>query len=250
MVRRIPSKRSAIGHVLGIIDALMVIVFVVAVLADGRSVAYLKPPDQLPFVTNPEIVNATLSFIAGNTYGVGLHHDNSGRTYGEVDARYGTLPQLLDALGPAAVLAALPTAIGEDVVKEPTEFLQCIQLQDTIKFALGIAFIGVSVAGLVLLLHALALGGLVASAPTKLLLIFLWGFLSLGFMLVIAAGYSVYYFTWSCDNPVIPTIKLADSFDLNYAIPCALIGEVGCILGVAFTSCGTDMSAVKVSDES
>ena len=60
------------------------------VLADGTSVILVKDPQYLPIITNPALksigFNHRVDELLGPTYGIGLHHDQSGATWTELRA--------------------------------------------------------------------------------------------------------------------------------------------------------------------
>jgi len=235
---------SAPAHLFLTIVSAFIFAALSSVLFDGRSVIVLKTPaSNLPVVTNPAIVNASLSFLAGPTYGVGLHHDSAGRYWTDVDANYGTLPALLAAMGAPAVLAALPTAISDDAVKHPVEFLQCKDLQTAGITAMVLGFIGVVVSFLMVVVHGAALAGYLGGKLIKLFCVLVWIIFVAAFLAVVIIGYRVYGATWKCDNPVIPTLKLDDSFDLSYAIPLAVAGLAASAICVLVASKGISSSS-------
>lgn len=242
---------SAPAHLFLTIVSAFIFAALSSVLFDGRSVIVLKTPaSNLPVVTNPAIVNASLSFLAGPTYGVGLHHDNAGRYWTEVDPNYGTLPALLAALGAPAVLAALPTAISDDAVKHPVEFLQCKDLQTAGMTAMALGFIGAVVSFLMVVVHGAALAGYLGGKLIKTFCVLVWIIFVAAFLAVVTLGYRVYGATWQCDNPVIPTLKLDDSFDLNYAVPLAVVGLGASVICVLIAIKGISSASVSSSSGS
>lgn len=229
---------SAKAHLVLIVISAVVCAFLTAVLADGRSIIVLKD-GALPVVTNPAIVSADLKFLLGQTYGVGLHHDSTGRYWTEVDPAYGTLPDLLAALGAPGVLAALPTAISANALKHPVEFLQCKDLQTAGIVAMVIAFIGLGSSFIMIIFHSAALAGFLSPKAAKYFALLMWSIFVVAFLVVIVLGFQVFSSTWTCGNPVIPTLKLNDSFDLSYGIPFAIIGLVASVIALLITVLGT-----------
>ena len=57
---------AAAAHLILIVIAAIIAAFLTAVLADGRSIIVLKD-GTLPLVTNPAVVNASLTFLMGKT---------------------------------------------------------------------------------------------------------------------------------------------------------------------------------------
>jgi len=92
-------------------------------------------------------------------YGVGLAHDVTGRSWSEV-SELGTLPQLIDALGVEGVLAALPQAITDRALSHPLEFLQCLDLKTIGIMCMALGYIGISLAPILLILHAMCVARL------------------------------------------------------------------------------------------
>jgi len=231
---------SAVAHLLMMVISATIAAFLTAVLADGRSVIVLKT-GTLPLVTNPAVVNASLTFLLHETYGMGLHHDNAGRYWAEVDPAFGNLNQIIANFGVPGTLAALPSAIAANALKNPVEFLQCKDLQTSCVTAMVLGFIGVGSSIVMILLHGAALGGLFPPKPAKMLALLMWTVYVVAFMVVVILGFNIYTNTWTCDNPVIQTLKLDDSFDLSYGIPFAIAGMAAsfvalCLSGFALKS--------------
>merc|ERR1719454_1631153 len=78
--------------------------------------------------------------------------------------------------------------------------------------------------------HTLVLAGLVPSKLAKPLASLIWFTLTAGFLIVILLAAGVYYATWTCDQPVIPTIRLADHFNYNYGFVYACVGFLSALL--------------------
>jgi len=228
-------RRSALVHVLCSTVAVIIVAFVTSVLADGRSVITLKIKP--PIVTNPLIVNATLADLLGNTYGIGLHHDSSGRMWNAVDPPDGVvggllLNELIENLGAAAVLGALGTVIAHDSLKHPIQFLSCIALRDTGMSAMALGFIADIAAAVMVIFHAAALAGLVNAKMAKGVALVTWFVLSAGFLIVVILAGVIYTIEWTCDQPVIPTLVVSEHFDLNYGLPFAVIGFVASVVSL------------------
>jgi len=229
---------SSVGkliHTLLIVVSAIIAAFVAAVLADGRSVIVLKPTAELSSATNDAALISmglnwpatgfTLEALLGKYYGVGLHHDSFGRFWTEVSS-LGTLPELLSSLGAQPTIDALPTAIGANALKHPVKFLECKELLSAGQNAMILAFIGAACSLVMILLHSLALGGMISQKMAKFAGILLWLVFTIFFLVVVVLGYQIYSQDWTCDQPVIPTIKLSDHFELSYGIPFAIIGLV------------------------
>jgi len=90
--------------------------------------------------------------------------------------------------------------------------------------AMVLGFIADVAAGLLIIFHAAALARLVPSKLVKPVALLAWLVLSIGFIAVVCLGSVIYTSTWECDQPVIPTLRLADSFDLSYGLPFAVVG--------------------------
>jgi len=221
--------------------------FCSAVLADGRSVIVMK--DAPPPITNPAVINASAKFLLGATYGAGLHHDWSGRSWDELDDNYGTLTQIIAQLGVTGTLQAVPTAISDHALMHPIAFLECKDLQDTGKFTMILGFIGVSGSVFIVLLHGVMM--ICPMKPLKMFLVLNWVIYVVAFIVVVVKGYEIYDKEWTCDNPVIPTLTLSESFDLSYGINFAIIGIVGSAGGLVFTiSAPAAISNMQISSSS
>ena len=109
--------RSKLAHALAVIVSGVIAVAVATVLADGTSVIKLKDAAFLKPATNPALkskgLNYRLDQLLGSTYGVGLHHDQSGHSWTAVSAG-STLKDLLANLGTDVVIAAVPSVISTD----------------------------------------------------------------------------------------------------------------------------------------
>jgi len=227
------STKAKIGHLLLVVIAATIACFLTAVLADGRSVIVLKEDAaSLPIITNPAIISANMKMIVGTDYGVGLHHDMAGRFWSDVDPNFGTLPQLLALMGAADVLAALPMVIAENVVKHPVAFLECNGLVSAGTFCCALAFIGIVLSVVAIIVSFCGATELISQKCAKMLSIGLYSVFTIAFLIVTILGLQIVNAEWACENPVIPTLTLADSFDLSYGIPFAIIGIVASVIGV------------------
>jgi len=83
-------KTAKLAHVLAAVVSGVIALCVASVLADGKSVIVLKPPSQLPVVTESNLrvhgIHYRLDELLGQTYGIGLHHDQSGRSWTHIGA--------------------------------------------------------------------------------------------------------------------------------------------------------------------
>ena len=145
-------------------------------------------------------------------------------------------------------------------LKHPVHFLSCIQLERSGLAAMSFGFIAEIVAVVMILFHALALGGMLPAKLAKVLAVLVWLVLSVGFLIVCALAEAIYTTEWTCDQVIIPTIRLSEHFDFNYGFGFAILGYVSSLLVLSvtlvFTSTkdgevnqpkvGTKMGAVKV----
>ena len=120
---------SKLAHLLGLVVSAVIALCVGIVLADGTSVVKLRHPSELPQITARAYWNQGLKYrideLLGPTYGIGLHHDQSGFVWTEVHAG-STLQELIEDLGVPAVIAAVPSVI-ETTVR--TRFRLCTHPQ-------------------------------------------------------------------------------------------------------------------------
>ncbi|KAL1519713.1 hypothetical protein AB1Y20_023223 [Prymnesium parvum] len=198
---------SKLSHVLAVVVATVIALCVSAVLADGTSVVKLRAVRQLP------------------TYGIGLHHDQSGRSWSHIGAEK-TLKQLLADLGATVVGAALPRVIMTDALKHPVALLGCKGLQMSGLAAMSFGFIAETVAVVMVIFHALALAGLLPAAVVKPVAALVWLSLSVGFFAVVLLAVAIYTTNWECDRPIVPWLRISDHFDYNYGFPYAVIGFI------------------------
>ena len=118
----LPPLHSKLAHLLGIVVSAVIALCVGIVLADGTSVVKLRHPSELPQITARAYWNQGLKYrideLLGPTYGIGLHHDQSGFVWTEVHAG-STLQELIEDLGVPAVIAAVPSVIETDGLHVP-----------------------------------------------------------------------------------------------------------------------------------
>jgi len=234
---------AKLAHVLAVVVSGVIAVAVSIVLADGGSVITLKDVKDLPVVTaknlkEPYGINYRLDELLGPTYGIGLHHDHSGRTWSEAGAGE-PLSAIVGNLGLPAVAAAVPYVIAHDSLKHPVPLLQCNDLKMAGMCAMALGFIADAVAVVMVVFHALALAGLVPSKLGKMFAGLIWTVLSAGFLVVICLAVGIYDADWKCDNVVIPQIKLSEHFDYNYGFVFAIVGYISAVLILCTTLCFT-----------
>jgi hypothetical protein len=222
-----------LAHALAVVVAGVIALAVSSVLADGTSVIRLKDPQYLPIATDPSLKSAGISHrldqLLGPTYGIGLHHDQSGHSWTSISAG-STLKDLVSQLGVPVVVAALPNAIANDDLKHPVPFLSCDALQMAGLCAMSFGFIAETVAAVMVIFHTLVLVGIVPGNIIKPFAALVWVTLTAGFMIVILLACGIYTATWECDNPVIPSIKISDHFHYNYGFAYAIIGFLSSLL--------------------
>ena len=113
----LPPLHSKLAHLLGLVVSAVIALCVGIVLADGTSVVKLRHPSELPQITARAYWDQGLKYrideLLGPTYGIGLHHDQSGFVWTEVHAG-STLQELIEDLGVPAVIAAVPSVIETD----------------------------------------------------------------------------------------------------------------------------------------
>jgi len=224
---------AKLAHLLAIVVAGVIALCVSAVLADGTSVIKLKPVKDLPIATNPELKSKGLKYrldqLLGPTYGVGLHHDQSGFTWTETGAG-SSLAAIVEQLGTEAVIAAVPRVISTDALKHPVHFLSCHELEKAGIAAESFGFIAEIVAVLMVIFHGLVLAGLLPSKIAKPVASLVWLVLSVGFVIVVGLAVGIYTTTWKCANTFIPEITLSEHFNYSYGFAFAIIGFIASVL--------------------
>ena len=165
----------------------------------------------------------------GPTYGVGLHHDQSGRSWNEAGAG-STLSYLVENLGLPAVVAAVPHVISIDSLKHPVHFLSCDELEKAGMSAMSLGFIAEITAILMILFHCLALAGVVPAKLGKIIGGLVWFVLTAGFGIVVMLAIGIYTTEWECKNVVVPRLRLSDHFDYTYGFAFAIIGYIAALL--------------------
>lgn len=238
--------KSSLAHFVNLFLALILTTFVAVILADGASVIFLKPEKYLPVVTDPATgLSATAAYLLGPNYGVGLSHDTAGRIWNQGPPGGKTLAQILGDLTWHEVQAALkdvPRMIAQDEMKHPAWFLSCPQLQTAGLAVMSFGYIACGATALLVVLHALALARFVAAGTVKAATLVIWLILVIGYTFVTIQAALIYTVNWTCDQPLIRTVRLYDSFDLNYAIPMAGIAIVVSYLALV-------LNTLVISDE-
>jgi hypothetical protein len=224
---------TKLAHVLSILVAGVIALAVSAVLADGSSVIRLKDPQYLPRATDASLISAGINYrldeLLGPTYGIGLHHDQSGHSWYSMSAG-STLKEIVQNLGVPVTAAAVPYVIATDDLKHPVPFLKCDALKMAGICAMTFGFIAEIVAVVMVIFHSLALAGLVPAKAAKILGSLIWLVLFAGFLVVVVLAVGIYNATWTCDNPVIPSIVISQHFDYNYGFGFAIIGCASALL--------------------
>ena len=260
---------SKLAHLLGLVVSAVIALCVGIVLADGTSVVKLRHPSELPQITARAYWNQGLKDrideLLGPTYGIGLHHDQSGFVWTEVHAG-STLQELIEDLGVPAVIAAVPSVIETDGthtlpplhtstaplpyarpspvllqarsrvcsphlprsqhpdLKHPVPFLRCDALTMAGLAACTFGFIAETVAVLMLIFHAVNLGGMASSRIAKPLAAVVWLVLGAGFLIVILLAIGIYTMRCECHNDFIPYIVIQEHFNYNYGFAFAITG--------------------------
>jgi hypothetical protein len=244
------SKASQLANALAIIIAAVIALCVGTVLADGTSVIKLKPVSQLPIATNPALksegVHYRLDELLGPTYGIGLHHDQAGYTWTQTGAQ-GTLRDILHELGTPVVAAAVPSVIATDGLKHPVPFLMCEELKMAGLAAMSLGFIAEIVAVLMVIFHVLALAGMLPAKIVKPAAGLIWLTLTAGFAIVILLAIGIYRATWTCQNAVVPSIKIYEHFDYNYGFYFAIVGFLSSLLVFTVMMVCTTMSGAAAA---
>jgi len=232
--------QAKLAHVLAAFVSATIALCVAAVLADGKSVIKLKDVDALPIITDEDAtgLHYRADELLGPTYGVGLHHDQSGRSWNEAGAG-STLSYLVENLGLPAVVAAVPHVISIDSLKHPVHFLSCDELEKAGMSAMSLGFIAELASILMVLFHALCIAGLVPSKIGKVLAALVWFVLTAGFGIVVMLAIGIYTTEWECKNVVVPRLRLSDHFDYTYGYVFAIIGYVASLLIFCVTLCFT-----------
>ena len=258
---------ATLAHALALVVACVISVAVTAVLADGMSVIKLKPAARLPRATNPALVDDGIDYrldeVLGPTYGIGLHHDQAGRTWTKVGAQ-STLKDLVSNLGIHVIAAAIPSVIETDAL-HPVAIIGSRGLSAAGLAAMSLGFVADAVAMAMILFHAAVLAGLalphaeadrrprvahavhwllhrcaravssfgVASRPQHCPLSLsphAHGRSSDRAPAVIVLACAIYTAQWSTDNEIILKIKLSEHFHLNYGFYFAITGYLSALL--------------------
>jgi len=231
------SLPSKLAHLLAVVVAGVIALFVSSVLADGRSVIVLKPAKDLPRITDKKLVEHGLDYRAdellGPTYGVGLHHDSSGYTWTECGAEH-NLQTYVDELGLHQTIAAVPSVIATDGLKHPVEFLSCEELQKAGMSAMVLGYIAEIAAALMIIFHGATLVGILSGVMKAKLAkgaaALVWFTVTAGFLIVIGLALGIMETNWKCDNPFIPDVTLSDHFVFTYGIVFGYLGYLSALL--------------------
>jgi len=224
---------AKLAHILAVLVSGVIAVAVATVLADGTSVIKLKDAAFLKPITNPALkakgINHRADQLLGSTYGIGLHHDQSGHSWTSVSAG-SNLPTLIKNLGLEVIVAALPSVISTDDLKHPVPFLACDHLQMAGLAAMWLGFIAEAVAVVMVIFHSLMLAGMLPAKEGKMFAGLIWLVLTAGFLIVCMLAIGIYYGTWTCNQNIVPTLKIHENFDWNYGGLFAIIGFVSSLL--------------------
>jgi len=244
-----------LSHLLALVVAGVIALLASAALADGRSVIKLKDTSNLPRLT---ALTATLDGetidlkhhgldyradeLLGPQYGVGLHHDSSGYSWGKAGARE-TLQEYIDELGLLQVIAAVPSVIATDGLKHPVHFLECTELKKAGLSAMSLAIIAEVASAVMIIFHGLALVGLLplSAKLAKGFAGLIWFTLTAGFLIVVCLAIGVYETEWTCNNDFVPKIRLSDHFVYNWAFPVGYLGYACSLLVFSVILCFTSL---------
>jgi len=235
-----------LANAFSLIIAGVVAVAVTAVLADGMSVIKVKDASELPVITNPAYktygIDHNVAELLGETYGIGLHHDQSGRGWTKIGGQR-TVKVLEDTLGIPVIGGALPSVISTDGLKHPVPLLSCNSLQAAGLSAMSLGFIADAVAIVMIIFHTLALVGMIDPKMVQPVASLVWAVLVIGFLVVCLLAVGIYTATWTCHNSIIPRIRISDHFDMNYGYGFAFTGYVSCLLVLAVSVAFNTISA-------
>ena len=247
--------RTARAHTVAICVSTALVLCFTAVLADGRSLVTLKTED-LPVITNhPYVTAADAGVLLGRSYGIGLHHDQAGRSWSHVDENVGILEDILAKHGRVATLAALTSynntfdpstgLIGLNALKHPVTFFGCSGLRGAGLSAMALGCIADAIAGATVIFHTAALTGLMPNEKGKTMALLMWTLLSIIFTIIVMLEGSIYTTTWDCEQPIVPTLRLADSFDLTYGLPFAIVGAGASIYTLVVVGTGAGLADLQ-----
>jgi len=245
-----------LANVLSIVVSGVIAVAVTAVLADGMSVIKLKDAQDLPIITNRSYdsskygtgmgIHHRADELLGPTYGIGLHHDQSGRGWTRIGGKH-TLSYLEWNLGGpvgteqhergiAVIAGALNSVAATDDIKHPVPFLECNALQAAGLSAMSLGFIADAVAIVMIIFHTAAVAGLLDAKMVQPVAGLVWTVLVIGFLVVNLLAVGIFTATWTCHNTIIPSIRISDHFDFNYGFPFAIAGYISALLVLAVTA--------------
>lgn len=232
------ETKLKVFHLVFIFGSVIQIAFISACLGDGQSVVTLKDDADLPVALtlkgngSAPLVNLHLRQILFHPYtsgqfapyGIGVEHDSFGRTWND----HGPGKNLKEIMGglvdrDGSVEAAVLTVLETRTQFHPASFLSCDGLASRGVAAVVFCIIGAILAFFqIVVSSAFLLRGTTMRCPA--LSFVTQSSLFLGFMIVLILIQVIFTTEWTCDNALIPKLKVDDHFDMNYALTFAIIG--------------------------
>ena len=240
---------SETAHYALISLATLIVVLLTTTLGDGRSLMALKA-GSLPIITDPTIATLDARFLFGQTYGIGLHHEQSGRSWNTGDAEVTTLKNSITLVGIPDTIATFTTyrstdsnpattgLVARNSIKHPATYLSCYGMRGAGSSAMALGFLADILAASMIVFHGAAMAGRVSGGTARAVSLVVWLLLSLGLLTVVVLAGCVYASTWECDQQIIPTLRLADSFDMMYGLPFAVVCNVAAIVALILAALG------------
>eukprot|EP01060_Flectonema_neradi_P027087 TRINITY_DN3671_c0_g1_i1.p1 TRINITY_DN3671_c0_g1~~TRINITY_DN3671_c0_g1_i1.p1 ORF type:complete len:239 (+),score=60.93 TRINITY_DN3671_c0_g1_i1:90-806(+) len=226
-----------IGHTIVGVLSVISIVFCACALTDGRSIATIRTDEKAVVVNlngvSTDLVIQQLPGI-GYPYGIGVYSDSNGRKWDQGDD-----------------YAELVVDTTNQIARRPSHFTQlfgCDEHQKRGQLLLACVFMCLiaSIVSVIASLRGVATQGRVAGIVSMVFQIFNFVF----FLIGMAAGASFYDEEFECksENTIMFDLKVADYFDLSYALPFVVVGVITSIINIIILCASGSLKDSKKGD--
>ena len=223
-----------IGHSIVGVLSIIVVVFCACVLTDGRSIVTIRTDTRrIPVNLNGANTNLVVQELPGigYPYGIGVYQDSNGRSWDEGD----DFAELINST--SGELARRSSHI--------TQLFGCDDHQKRGQLVLAAVFMCLisSTVAVIASLRGVAAGGRISGIVSIAFQIFNFVF----FLIGMAAGASFYNEEFECksDNTIVFDLKVADYFDLSYALPFLVVGIIVSIINIVVLCASRSLEAAE-----
>ena len=232
-------KMGKIAHTIVGVLCTIAIVFCGCALTDGRSIVTIRTdPKDIVVTIGGNATNLSIQALPGigYPYGIGVYQDSNGRKWKDGDDY-----AVLSLTANAAELARRPSHV--------TQLYGCDDHQRRGQLMLACVLICLlcSSVGVIASLRGVATAGRIPGIVSLVIQILNFLF----FLIGMAGGASFFEEEFECKvgTAIVFDLKIADFFDLNYAIPFLVIGVVASIVNIIILVVSGSLSAPQVEDK-